>query len=371
MRNYLKNLDIWLYVVPIILTLTGIAVIYSLVYSQDASGLIVTQSAGLVIGVGVMIFLSIYDYRQLKNIVWPLYIASVILLLIVDVWGKSSGGATRWLQLSFVQIQPSEIFKLVAIIFWASYFSEKIGEIKWQDLGFLIVGLGIPMALILKQPDLGTALVIGFVILLILFWLKLDKKKNLLLWLLVLLFPLVSYLAVSNISYFGRLLKDYQRARIEVFLDPSKDVLGRGYNVKQAIIAVGSGGLTGKGLGQGTQSQLQFLPKAHTDFIFSGFAEAFGFLGSLVLISCFFAILTRIIRAGNIAKDSFGLLLAVGVAGMIFFQVVENIGMNIGLLPVTGIPLPFLSYGGSSLVICFMSLGIIQSVVVRHKKIIF
>jgi len=323
------------------------------------------------IGLIVMIFFSIYDYRQLKNIVWPLYIGSIILLLIVDVWGKSAGGATRWIQLGFGQVQPSEIFKLMAIIFWSSYFSEKIGEIKWRDIVFLLLGIAVPMYLILKQPDLGTALVVAFIVLIIVFWLKLDNKKKFILWMIILVTPVVMYLSVANISFFGKLLKDYQRARIEVFLDPSKDVLGRGYNVKQAIIAVGSGGVTGKGLGQGSQSQLQFLPKAYTDFIFSGFAEAFGFLGSLALISGFFIILIRIIRAGNIAKDSFGLLIAVGIAAMIFFQVIENIGMNIGLLPVTGIPLPFLSYGGSSLIITFMAIGIVQSIIVRHKKIIF
>lgn len=371
MRNYFKSLDLWLYVIPVLLTITGIAVIYSLVYSRDANGLIITQSIALLIGAGIMVFFSIYDYRQLKNLVLPLYIISILLLLVVDIWGKSAGGATRWLELGITQIQPSEIFKIASILFWASYFSEKIGEIKWRDILYLLVGLGIPLYLILDQPDLGTALVVVFVAILTLFWLKLDKKKKFILWLLILVTPIVTYLAVINYSVFGLLLKDYQRARIEVFMDPSKDVLGRGYNVKQAIIAVGSGGVFGKGLGQGTQSQLQFLPKAHTDFIFSGFAEAFGFIGSLALITGFFFLLSRIIRAANISKDNFGLLIGVGVAVMIFFQVTENIGMNVGLLPVTGIPLPFLSYGGSSLVVTFLSLGIIQSIIIRHKKIIF
>lgn len=371
MRNFLKNLDFWLYIIPTVLTVFGIVVIYSLVYARDGIGLIYTQAIALAIGLALMFFLSIYDYRQLKNIVWPIYIFSILLLLVVDIWGKSAGGATRWLELGFTQVQPSEIFKLVAIIFWSSYFSEKIGEIKWRDLLFFVIGLSLPLYLILSQPDLGTALVVSFIALITLFWLQLKKGQKIVLWLLLIIVPIVAYLAYQNYSFFGELLKDYQRDRVAVFLDPSKDVLGRGYNVKQAIIAVGSGGIIGKGLGQGTQSQLQFLPKAHTDFIFSGFAEAFGFVGCLVLVVGFFVLLIRIIRAANLAKDHFGLLISIGVAAMIFFQVVENIGMNIGILPVTGIPLPFLSYGGSSLVITFAALGVVQSIIVRHKKIIF
>ena len=371
MRNYLKNFDLWLYIIPILLTLTGIAVIFSLIYTKDAEGLIVKQSISLVLGIGAMVFLSFYDYRQLRNIVWPLYIAGIILLIVVDLWGYTSGGATRWLQVGPIQIQPSEIFKGISAIFFASYFGERIGDIKLKDFFFLLITAGIPLILILTQPDLGTALVLSFMIIITLFWLKLNRKQLIIYLLFLAFIPLLFSLAYKNVSPFGVLLKDYQRARVEVFLDPGKDVLGRGYNVKQAIIAVGSGGVYGKGLGQGSQSQLQFLPKAHTDFIFSGFAEAFGFVGSLILIGIFVFLIIRTMRAANLSKDSFGLLISIGVGAMLFFQVVENIGMNIGMLPVTGIPLPFLSYGGNSLAVNFALLGIVQSIILRHKKIIF
>ena len=353
------------------MSLVGIAVIYSLVYTKDADNLVVKQAISLLLGIAVMVFLTIYDYRHIRNIIWPLYITSVILLLVVDLFGHTAGGATRWLSLGPIQIQPSEILKVTSILFWASYFSNKIGEIHWKDIIFLIVFFSIPLYLVLKQPDLGTALVIIFMMILTLFWLKFSKRQYFILVTFLMSALVVFSLAVKNVSFFGKMLKSYQRDRIEVFLNPEKDVLGRGYNVKQAIIAVGSGGLAGRGLGQGSQSQLQFLPKAQTDFIFSGFAEAFGFVGSLLLIAIYFYLLVRIIKIGIIAKDNFGLLIAVGALGMFFFQVFENIGMNIGLMPVTGIPLPFLSSGGSSLVVSFATLGIIQSVAIRHKKIIF
>lgn len=371
MRKYFANFDLWLYVIPILLSLVGIAVIYSLVYAKDTDNLVLKQAVSMGIGIAAMIALTIYDYRHLKNIVWPLYIVSVVLLLIVDYFGHTAGGATRWLSLGPIQIQPSEILKVTSIIFWASYFSDKIGEIRWKDILFLLFFFSVPLYLVLKQPDLGTALVIIFMIILTLFWLKFSRKQYIVLISALISIVIVFSMSVKNVSVFGKLLKSYQRDRIEVFLNPEKDVLGRGYNVKQAIIAVGSGGLTGHGLGQGSQSQLQFLPKAQTDFIFSGFAEAFGFVGSLALVAIYFFLLTRIIRIGNIAKDNFGLIIAIGCLGMFFFQVFVNIGMNIGLMPVTGIPLPFMSSGGSSLVVSFATLGILQSVAIRHKKIIF
>jgi rod shape determining protein RodA len=285
--------------------------------------------------------------------------------------GATAGGATRWIQLGPVQIQPSEIFKVIAIIFWSSYIADKISELKLKHFAFIALSFALPLYLVLKQPDLGTALVLIFMMIATLLWSKLNKKQLAVFIGLLLAITIVFSLSVKNYSVFGRLLKGYQRDRIEVFLNPSKDPLGRGYNVKQAIIAVGSGGLYGQGLGQGTQSQLQFLPKAQTDFIFAGFAEAFGFVGSLALVIAFSFMIIRIIRVANLAKDGFGLLIAVSAAAMFFFQVVENIGMNIGMLPVTGIPLPFLSYGGSSMVAGLIVLGIVQSVIIRHKKIIF
>lgn len=371
MIKRLKNLDIWLYLLPIVFSTIGVALIYSLVYAKDAQGLIIKQIMAFVIGISAMFILSFYDYRHFRNANYIIYAVALILLLIVDFWGKTSGGATRWIEIGALQIQPSEILKLVIAIFFASYFADKVGDIGIKEMIVSTVAFLIPIYLVLIQPDLGTALVLISIFIAVIFSLKLTLRKKTFLWLAIGLIFLIALLSINNYGFFGKLMKDYQRDRIEVFLDPSSDPKGRGYNVRQALIAVGSGGIVGQGLGKGTQSQLQFLPKSHTDFIFSGYAEAFGFVGSSLLIIFFGFLIFRIFRAANLAKDNFGMILSIGIGAMFLFQVVENIGMNIGVLPVTGIPLPFISYGGSSLVVNFAAVGIVQSIIMRHKKIAF
>ena len=211
------------------------------------------------------------------------------------------------------------------------------------------------------QPDLGTASIIVLTFLILLFSAKPSKKQ-------ILTFLIIIAVAIP-LSWL--LLKDYQRQRLLTFMDPTSDPYGSGYNVSQALIAVGNGGVFGRGFGHGPQSQLNFLPVAHTDFIFAGIAEAMGFAGSIVLIIFYAVIIIKIVSIAKKAKDNFGMLLAIGIATIIFMHAVINIGMNIGLMPVTGIPLPFISAGGTSLVLMFICIRIVQSISIRHKKISF
>jgi rod shape determining protein RodA len=229
----------------------------------------------------------------------------------------------------------------------------------------------VAVGLILVEPDLGTAAVVALIGLGILVHAKLSRLQVGLVVAGLTAIAVVGVLSFKGIQPFDGVLKDYQKNRLVSFIDPTRDRAGSGYNVLQSVIAVGSGGMTGTKLGQGSQSQLHFLPVAHADFIFAGIAEAWGFVGSLGLLALYGFLLSRIIQAARIAKDSFGMLLCIGIAVKIAFEMLVNIGMNMQLMPVTGIPLPFLSYGGTTLITNALCLGMVQSVVLRHKKLTF
>lgn len=368
MIKILKLLDITLIIIPIIFCVLSVALIYSLVFTGDDKALAFHQGLFALIGFSIMIAAIFIDYRSYKSLWWIFYIIATILLVIVDMFGKVTGGAMRWINLGFFQLQPSEIAKVALIVSLASFFSTRVGNLKIKDFIWSAIIFVVPFALILKEPDLGTAMVVVFIYIVILFYSKLSKIQFVILILTMLLLSSIFILSVFNVKPFGFILKSYQRSRVEVFLNPNLDPYGQGYNVRQAQITLGSGGLLGRGLGQGSQSQLKFLPQPHTDFIFAGIAEAVGFIGSGLVIAIFALLVVRIITIGSTAKDHFGMLLSVGVASMFLFQATINIGMNLGLLPVTGIPLPFLSYGGTSLVISFLSLGILQSIHIRRKE---
>lgn len=269
--------------------------------------------------------------------------------------------ACRWINLGFFQLQTSELFKLVIILVFSAFLSDRQGRMPWWHV-FLYLGvLAVPAFLILSQPDLGTMLVVvlcGVTLLL-------AARFPWAVWLVLLLCALVAMPVV------WQKLKPYQRQRVEVFLNPDIDPNKTGYNVRQAEIAVGSGGVFGRGFGKGTQSQLNFLPVAHTDFIFAGYAEATGFVGSLFLLAVFMVLIWRALHVAHISKDAYGRFVAIGIATLIAVQFFVNIGMNIRLMPVTGIPLPLVSYGGTSLFVTMIALGILQSIVLRHKKIDF
>ncbi len=366
-----KTFDFSLSIIPVICTVIGISVIYGLVLGTSNDGLASKQAFIAVAGIIIMLLASFSDYRFFRGIAPITYLISLALLILVNFHGKTTNGAENWLDLKFFQLQPSELAKLFLIVLISAYFSKYIGRIRWSNIIVSLLMLAPPLLLILKEPDLGTAVVIIISYLTILILSKPGAQKLTIMTLLIVAAFGVMTLSYKNVGPFGRMLATYQKARIAVFLNPSLDPYGRGYNIKQAQITVGSGGIIGKGLGKGSQSQLQFLPEAHTDFIFAGIAESYGFLGSFVLLVLYCFFIVRLIDIAAQARDNFGMLLVFGIASMFLVQLVISVGMNLGMLPVTGIPLPFLSYGGTSLLISFFAVGLAQSVYVRHHKINF
>lgn len=357
----LLKLD-WIMIVCIILLLAiGLLAIYSVSFQDSNSNLtnFKKQLVSAALGIGLLFFFSFYDYRVLNSFSTKLYFGMILVLIIVILTGSTIRGHTGWLGVGNYRFQPVEIAKLVMIIFIASFLSKKKTELSSAVRTFVsVILVALPVFLILKQPDLGsTIIVIGLWVVMLM--LSEVSKKD------VLILGMVGILAIFSGQF---LLKDYQRARIVNFINPGNDPRGSGYNVIQSTIAVGSGGILGKGLGHGSQSQLNFLPEKHTDFIFAVIAEELGLLGSMVVIILFGIVFWRIKETAKMARDNFGYLLSVGIAAMLFFQFFINIGMNIGVMPVAGVPLPFLSYGGSSLVSVLASIGMIQSVYTRRLK---
>jgi rod shape determining protein RodA len=290
----------------------------------------------------------------------PFYVLALALLFAVSVVGKSSLGAQRWIDLRFFDLQPSEVAKLMVIIALARYLADHEDTI--HDLRHLLVSIvqvAIPVLMIARQPDLGTALTIMAI------WLAMVIMAGIP-WRHLLLLALSGLAALPVV--WTHWLSDYQRERLLIFMNPQLDPLGAGYNLIQSRISVGAGGLLGRGLNSGTQSQLNFLRIQHTDYIFSVLAEELGFIGAALLIALYCLLIMQALTIAANSRDTFGRLIASGVAGMIVFQVFVNIGMNIGLSPVTGIPLPFISYGRSSLFVLLISMGILESIAWRRKE---
>jgi rod shape determining protein RodA len=310
-------------------------------------------------GVIIMLLVAAFDYRFYENLHRPLYALTILLLIVIFAIGEITQGVQRWLGAN--AIQPSELAKIVVIIGLAKLLADHDGEM--DRLRHLLTSLGyvlLPMALIYLQPDLSTALMLGFT------WLAMAVMAGVRLVHLGTL--TVGGLLASPLIWLT--LHDYMRQRILLFIDP-KGNPDEYYNVQQALISIGSGGWLGKGFGNGTQSQLHFLRVRHTDFIFSVIGEELGLLGAIVLLGLFVILLWRVLRVAALAQDPFGRLICVGVAIIIFLQTSVNIGVNLGLLPVTGLPLPFISYGGSSLWTFLVTLGLVESVAMRHKKLDF
>jgi rod shape determining protein RodA len=318
------------------------------------------QIISVVIGLIAMFALSFFDYRVLNNYSTKLYFLMLLLLLAVIFLGSTVRGTTGWIGFSSYHIQPVEISKVIMIIFLASFLSKKKNQLSIVvRIVASIVLVFFPIFLILKQPDFGSATIIIGSWLVLLSISGLNKKNFFILALIAAIF--------GTSSWF--FLRDYQKERIVNFIYPEKDPRGSGYNAIQSKIAVGSGHITGKGLGHGSQSQLNFLPEKHTDFIFAAIAEEMGFLGAATVFLLFGIVFWRIKETAKFARDNLGYLIATGVIAMLFFQFIINIGMNIGWMPVAGVPLPFVSYGGSSLISVLASIGIIQSVYLRRSKI--
>ena len=313
-------------------------------------------------GAVAVLYFATLDYRSLGRLWGLTYVAMLILLLMVRFLGHQALGAQRWIYLGFFELQPSEISKLLVIIVLARFFYIRRDRIE-RPATFL-VGLGLilpPTVLILVQPDLGTAIVFVAIFYGMAFMAGIPKRY--------LVGSIVAAGAIMPLLISR--LHGYQQRRFTTFFNPASDPLGAGYNILQAKIAVGSGGFFGKGFLSGTQGQLGFVPSRVTDFIFAIFSEEWGFVGAFILLTLFLLVLARVMRAAHLARDSFGTLLCFGVGTMIFFQVVVNVGMNLGVMPVVGIPLPFISYGGSSMLTNMAAIGIVQSVLIHHKDVRF
>ena len=316
------------------------------------------QLLWVVLGAAAYVAATFYDYRRLRPLAPALYVVMLVMLLAVHVVGHSALGARRWLSVAGFPLEPSELSKLLIVIVLAAYLARE-ERIRWRAFGGAMCLVAAPAALVLVQPDLGTTLVLVAVALGMLY-LAGARPPHL---------GLVLTAAVVAVPLLPHLLHGYQRRRLEIFLDPSKDPLGAGYNLLQARIAVGSGGLFGRGWLHGIQGQLGFVPERATDFVFATYAEEFGLLGGLVLLALFGVLLLRLLRTSGVAPDRFGELLAGGVFAMVLVQVTENVGMNIGLLPIAGIPLPLISYGGSATITTLAALGLVQSVIVRRRTV--
>ena len=327
------------------------------------------------LGLALAILIVRYDYTQFRRFSPILYGISILLLLTVLIWGTEIRGTTGWIGLgSLPMVQPAEFTKVLLILAFAEFLNRRKGELDTlSDMLPCFLFMGIPFLLIIFQPDLGTALVYIAITLVMMFAAGANSKVLIqVIIFAVLLIALCLYLHFQ----FGMWLplEDYQLKRLTIFLDPYNDGQGgrgMGWNTIQSLVAIGSGGLTGKGLFQGTQVQLNFLPEHHTDFIYAVIGEELGFLGAAFVIICYGILLIRAIIIASNSKELFGSLLVLGITAMWLFHVFESIGMSIGLMPITGIPLPFLSYGGSSMLANLIAVGLILSVNVRGKKIVF
>ena len=312
---------------------------------------------------GLLIFFLLnFDYKMLQHYGNRLYIFNLIMLVAVMVLGQSALGAQRWIQIGPITLQPSEFSKIIMIISLASILEDKIGKLNtFKDLLPVAAYLAVPFLLVLKQPDLGTSLVFLAIFVGMIFAAGVNLR----------LLAMIFGAGIACLPVLWHFLKDYQKMRIMVFMDPNVDPLGSGYHIIQSKIAIGSGMLFGKGLFGGTQSQLNFLPENHTDFIFAVVGEELGFVGAALLLILYLILLYRGVKIAREASDNFGMLLAVGISSMLAFHVLVNVGMTTGIMPVTGIPLPLMSYGVSSLTTNMMSIGILLNIYMRRQKILF
>jgi len=360
----LKASKLVILVIAVLIATCGIVSIYSSTYPKEGTIWELNykrQIFWVALGLAFFLIVSLVNYRRLWDATYILYAAVIFLLILVFISGITRLGAQRWLKIIWFNFQPAELTKLIVIIFLARYFSAKsIDDVSiragkfgiLRGLVFPFIFVAVPMGLIVEQPDLGSALIIFFIFIIMLYISGVRLRNVLtLLFIIIVLAPL-----------FWFMLRDYQKERILVFLNPNIDPLGAGYTVIQSKIAIGSGGLFGKGWLSGTQSQLRFLPESHTDFIFATFAEEWGFLGNTVLLLLYYILIYQGIRIALRTNDYFGRLLALGISLSLCIQMAVNIGMTLGLAPVVGLPLPLMSYGGSSIIITFISLGILVNI---------
>jgi len=358
-----RNFDFWLFGAALFLSIFGVMMMNSAIAGNEVlAEQVARQPIFLIAGIVLMLGMAAIDYHYWGSLARFMYIFAVVSLLIIYIVGQARFGSARWLDTGVILIQPSEIVKILMIMVLADYFAknyDKPRDIKWILQSFLLTA-GV-VIWILLQPNLSTSIVIMVI------WFSL-------LWICGLPLKYLALMVILGLILMAAafpLLEDYQRARVINFLFPDPEARhGETYNVEQALITIGSGGWFGQGYGQGTQVQLRFLKVRHTDFIFSAMAEEFGFVGSLFIIGLLAFIILRCIQAGRNASDMYGSLIAYSYASMLFFQAAVNIGVNLNVVPVSGLPLPFMSYGGSSLLSSVIGIGLVESVNLRKGNIV-
>lgn len=363
-RRYLLHLNWGVVITALLLFCVGMVNLYSASGVRLEGGMSLApfyhkQLIWGLMGLGAMLFCLFLNYRQIEQLALPSYLLVLVLLCLVPVLGKTVYGAKRWIDLGFMSLQPSELAKFTVLILGAKFLSKDGEPLGWIRLfKVLIIGL-VPFALIVKQPDLGTSLtVLALLGGMVLFHGVKWRVLRVCLVLVPLMMPMAWFV-----------LHDYQQERILTFLDPMRDPRGAGYHIIQSQIAIGSGEMMGKGYLAGTQSQLRFLPEKHTDFAIAVLGEEWGFVGCMGLITLFCLFLLTIYNTVRDAKDRFGSTLAAGIFFYFFWQIIVNIGMVVGLMPVVGMPLPFISYGGSALMVNCALLGIVLNV--SRRRFVF
>ena len=365
-KKILNNLDYVLLFGVFLLIGIGIILIGSATHANIDSPnryyYVFRQAMFALVDIGIGYFLLRFDYRMLKDLAKPLYIFNIVMLLAVMFFGRTVLGAQRWIQLGPFSIQPSEFAKAIMIIALASYVDKRVKTLD-NFYGWLpvVAYVFVPFILVMKQPDLGTSLVFLAILLGMMIICGFKKKY----------FLIMGCAGLAAAPLLWGVLHEYQRNRIRVFLDPGLEPYGSGYHVIQSMIAIGSGLFAGKGLFSGTQSQLNFLPENHTDFIFAVAGEEFGFIGVTIILLLYLLVIYRGVSIAMNATDNFGCLLATGIVSMFIFHVLVNVGMTSGIMPVTGVPLPFMSYGVSSLTTNMLMITLLLNIDLHPQRLRF
>lgn len=359
-RRLFLHVDWTMIFIVALISILGILSIYSATYPHQGNTkyLYLRQIYWVILGLVLLFLVISLDYHLFIRLAYPIFAVCLLLLLLVILWGKLTSGSQRWLHLGFFSFQPSELTKTALILALTRFFTQEADVTRntLQDLFIALLFLGLPVLLVFKQPDLGTAVLMVFISVTLFAFIGFPLKA----WLLLgggtaALTPLI-----------WQLLKEYQKKRLLTFINPDLDPLKTGYHIIQSKIAVGSGAFWGKGFLKGTQSQLHFIPEQHTDFIFSVFAEEWGFIGCLFLLFLMLLLISKGLKIGLASRDRAGTLLAVGITAMIFWQVFVNIGMVLGIVPVVGIPLPLFSYGGTSVITTMVGIGLLINIEMRR-----
>jgi rod shape determining protein RodA len=362
MRRFLSFRDFdWALLCMVLLLCTlSVFEIYSATMHTKYSGFYSKQILWIAGGLVAMFLFAKIDYHMLLDWIPWAYGVCIVALVAVLAVGQRVLGARRWIRIGPMHFQPSEWVKLVLVLVVARYFANLGGRsLTWKDIFKAFALVGLPLLLVLKQPDLGTSLTYTPILVAGLFLGGINLRQGLIL-------ITAATLLIGGVWTSGRLLKPYQKARLTSFLNPDNDPRGTGYQIRQSLIAVGSGGVWGKGAAQGSQTQGDFLPIPHADFIFAAFGEEHGFVGAIFVLLLYFSILMRLIQNAQTAADLSGALIIMGVVAVLTFQIAVNVGMVIGFMPVTGIPLPLMSYGGSSVLFTFLALGAAMNVRMRR-----